>query len=175
MSQDFSELIDWYKQFSSDLPPNKVLFPNAFEPATDREIREFQNRNDLKLPAQYVEFLKEVGFGRFMRGQDGVEHETLNMFLDFEEIEDRLDLESAHWNIDPDLFDKGDVPFFEYDEMSYFVFRSDDIERGSVWLSHKRLKISDTFVDFLSALKSDAAFYDNAIDEYFSQFLDDES
>lgn len=175
VSQDFSELIDWYKQFSSDLPPNKLLFSNAFQPVPDRDIREFLNRNDLKLPDQYVDFLREVGFGRFLLGENGIESDSFNAFLDFDEIEDRLDPESANWNIDPDQLDEFDLPFFEYEVVSYLVFRKDDIERGSVWLPNGDLKVSDTFADFLASLKADALFYSKAINEHYGISADDES
>lgn len=165
----FLELVAWYGQFSSDLQPNLRADDNAFKPVEPARLKTLEDVSGLVLPEPYTTFLSEVGDGRFRVGENRVCLDSFNHFLSPANILERLDRSSAHWSIDPDLCDEGELPFFEYEMACYFVFDLSDHGSDAVWMPQGMLKIADSFQDFLERLKLDACFYNPIIDRYFDE------
>lgn len=162
----FETLIEWFRQYSLSIPLNNSSEPNAFIPVGDGEIARLEGSTSLYIPETYRTFLTKVGFGRFRSGINKTIYGEINFFLAPEEIEDRLDRSSGHWEADPDFLSDGEFPFFEFDQQEYFVFRS-DLKNDSVWLPNKRGMICDNFPMFLRKLSVDAGFYIDLVDNFY--------
>lgn len=132
----------------------------AFWPVDANQLMLFEANTGMKLPPELRTFYEKVGHGRIQLSRDGEWAEfDLNIIVDPERLASLFMRTDPSFEVDAELVEDGDLPFFDIGSHSYLVMRPCSAAPDAIYWPYDAVPISENIWDFAERLLTNPRFY----------------
>ena len=132
----------------------------AFWTVDTDQLRLFESKTGIKLPPELRSFYKQVGHGRIQLSRTGEWAEfDLNIIVDPVRLASLFMRTDPSFEVDAELVEDGDLPFFDMGSHSYLVMRPGTNNPDAIYWPFDAVPISENIWDFAERLLANPRFY----------------
>lgn len=132
----------------------------AFWPVSAGQLAAFETQTGISLPTELQEFYERLGHGRIQLSRAGEWAEfDLNIIVDPERLASLFLHRDPSLEVDAELFEAGDLPFFDMGSHSYLVMRPSAAEPNAIFWPYSDAPISQDIWEFTDRLLANPRFY----------------
>lgn len=132
----------------------------AFWSVSSDQLMLFETKAGVKLPPELLTFYEQVGHGRIQLSRNGEWAEfDLNIIVEPERLTSLFLRTDASFEIDTELVEDDDLPFFDIGSHSYLVMRPNSADPDAIYWPYDAVPISKNIWDFADRLLTNPRFY----------------
>lgn len=134
----------------------------AFWSVSADQLTQFETKTGVTLPPELRRFYEQVGHGRIQLGRNGEWAEfDLNIIVEPERLTSLFLRTDPSFEVDAELVEEGDLPFFDMGIHSYLVMRPNSDDPDAIYWPYDAVPISKDIWEFTNRLLTDPRFYHN--------------
>jgi hypothetical protein len=132
----------------------------AFWAVSADQLTQFETKTGVTLPPELRTFYEQVGHGRIQLSRNGKWAEfDLNIIVEPARLTSLFLRADPSFEVDAELVEDGDLPFFDMGSHSYLVMRPNSAAPDAIYWPYDPVPISKDIWDFSNRLLTDPRFY----------------
>lgn len=132
----------------------------AFWAVRDEELDLFEKQAEILLPPELRAFYERVGHGRIQLSRTGEWAEfDLNIIVDPGRLTSLFLRRDPSFEVDAELVEQGDLPFFDMGSHNYLVMKPSSSEQDAIYWPYTDNPICNNIWEFADRLLANPRFY----------------